>query len=169
MSRKPLIGSLLILVACCFTPLRAAAPVEAPTQVLGIDLAPLIKQSAQHRERFAVDVPQRISTAARNANACVASGGANGDGWRGSLSLSGTMTVTRADPGSSIYTITCTGAPPASTAQTTVTFSAAPGTGGGGGGGGGGSLERYVIVFLLLLTAGRMQRWVKLPIRARMH
>lgn len=110
-----------------------------------------------------------LTWSSRNANACVASGGANGDGWRGSLSLSGTMTVTRADPGSSIYTITCTGAPPASTAQTTVTFSAAPGTGGGGGGGGGGSLERYVIAFLLLLTAGRMQRWVKLPIRARMH
>lgn len=58
----------------------------------------------------------------RNAMACFAAGGSSGDGWAGSTALSGTMSVTSSSAGSATYSITCTGATPAATAQTTVTF-----------------------------------------------
>jgi hypothetical protein len=106
-----------------------------------------------------------------NADACFAAGGSSGDGWAGSVSLAGTMSVTRSSAGSSTYEITCTGAVPAATAQTTVAFSAAPGTGGGnnggssgGGGGGGGALDRYSLLLLLLgLIARRRSTVLALP------
>jgi hypothetical protein len=112
-----------------------------------------------------------LSWNSTNANACFATGGSGGDGWAGSVSLSGTMSITRPSAGSSTYSITCTGAVPASTAQTTVAFSAAPGTGGGnnggsssGGGGGGGALDRYSLLLLLLgLIARRRSTALALP------
>lgn len=95
----------------------------------------------------------------QNADACVGSGGTNGDGWSGSLSLSGTMNVTSASAGSMTYSVTCTGAPPAATADVTVVFSAASSSGGGGGGGGGGgAIDSYQALFLLTLLAMRAHR-----------
>jgi hypothetical protein len=105
-----------------------------------------------------------LTWSSQNATACSASGGVAGDGWSGSQSLSGTMSVTRATPGATEYAITCSGAIPAATAQTTVTFTAVASSGsssgggasGGGGGGGGGALDRHLVLVLLL---GLWARW----------
>lgn len=81
----------------------------------------------------------------QNADGCTASGGANGDGWSGDLSLSGSMRIIESSAGSITYGITCTGAPPAATAQTTVSFADAPSAGGKGGGGAMDALTLWLI------------------------
>ena len=98
----------------------------------------------------------------RNANACFAAGGSSGDGWAGSISLSGTMTITNSNVGSATYSITCTSATPAATAQTKVTFVSPPGTGagsnGGRSGGGGGALDGYSALLIMLMGMTRIWR-----------
>lgn len=69
----------------------------------------------------------------KNADACTGSGGVQGDGWSGTLALSGTKAVTESSVGTDSYSITCTGAPPAATAMTTVVVSAKASSHGGGG------------------------------------
>jgi hypothetical protein len=102
-----------------------------------------------------------------NASECVATGGVSGDGWAGTLTISGSMSVTRTSAGVTDYTLTCSGATPASTSQTRVTFNLAPTPGGGGAGGGGsgggssgggGSFDGYLLLGLLLGIATRMRR-----------
>ena len=105
--------------------------------------------------------PITLTWDSTNANACAATGGSDGDGWAGSVSLSGTMTITRASSGSATYSITCTGATPASTSLATVAFVDAPGTGGGNnssGGGGGGALDRYLLQLLFALALAQIAR-----------
>jgi hypothetical protein len=60
----------------------------------------------------------------QNASECTGSGGGSSDGWSGTLALSGKMAVTESNAGSFTYDITCTGAPPAATAQAKVEFTA---------------------------------------------
>jgi hypothetical protein len=55
----PPIAELVFLLACCVSPPIAVAAQD----VLNIDLAPLIEKEAQHRNHFAVDVPDRFSSA----------------------------------------------------------------------------------------------------------
>ena len=102
-----------------------------------------------------------LSWSSHNASACTASGGDASDGWAGSLPLSGSMSLTESAAGSFKYAITCTGAPPAATAQAAVTFSAADGSGGddSGGGhssGGGGSLDPLLLATLCGLLLRRV-------------
>jgi hypothetical protein len=97
---------------------------------------------------------------AQNASACAASGGAIGDGWTGDLPVSGSMSISEASAGSFSYDITCSGAPPAATAQAIVIFAAAAsnsGTGSGSGskGGGGGALGSWFLLLLGLLVFKR--------------
>lgn len=87
-----------------------------------------------------------LTWSSKNANACSATGGDPGDGWTGSLALSGSMTVNETSAGTVTYSITCTGAPPAATASTSVVIVTAAATGSSHGGGG--SLDP---LFLLLL------------------
>ena len=47
-------------------------------------------------------------TSSPGAQACTASGGVSGDGWTGSLPVSGSRKVTRYDAGDTTYTVTCT-------------------------------------------------------------
>jgi hypothetical protein len=109
--------------------------------------------------------PVTLSWTSKNASACTASGGASGDGWSGSLSLSGTMSITESTAGSFGYSLVCTGAPPAASAEAEVEFTAASvtvtgssgGTGSSGSGksGGGGALDPWCILLLGLLLATR--------------
>jgi hypothetical protein len=94
-----------------------------------------------------------LSWTSQSASACAASGGASGDGWTGSLlSLSGTMSVTESTAGSYSYGVTCTGAPPAATAQVDVAFTAASVTvTGKGGGGGGGAVDPSELAVLAMM------------------
>lgn len=103
-----------------------------------------------------------LTWASQNADSCVASGGASGDGWNGSLSLSGSMSVTRASAGTNNYSITCTGATPSGSAQVSVVFSASSGSSSGGGasGGsksGGGAIDPYLAGVLMLLAMWRLR------------
>jgi hypothetical protein len=66
-----------------------------------------------------------LTWSSTNANSCVASGGNSSDGWTGTLSTSGSMTVTETNVGTVTYSITCAGAPPAATASTSVVIKAA--------------------------------------------
>ena len=58
-----------------------------------------------------------LSWNAQHASQCTALGGGNGDGWSGTLPLSGSMSITEPAAGNFTYTLTCAGAPPADTAQ----------------------------------------------------
>ena len=78
----------------------------------------------------------------QNASACSASGGTGDDGWSGPLALLGSMSVKETTAGTDTYRITCTGAPPAASAQVEVKFTEPAGSGSSGsGGGGGGALD----------------------------
>jgi hypothetical protein len=96
----------------------------------------------------------QLTWTSQNANACSASGGLAGDGWSGSLALSGSMTVSDPSAGTVDYTITCTGAPPAaSSTVSVVTANAAAPTGSGKGGGG--AVDLLFVLGLMLPAALR--------------
>jgi hypothetical protein len=96
----------------------------------------------------------------QNANACSATGGTSGDGWTGTLALSGSKSITEMSAGQVTYGITCTGAPPAATAQAVVTYSASSsGTGsssGSSGHGGGGAFDARWLLLLAIALATRL-------------
>jgi hypothetical protein len=95
----------------------------------------------------------------KNADACSASGGQQGDGWTGSLAASGSMSVTEASPGTVTYSVTCAGAPPAATASTTVVIKSASvaATTSSSSGGGGGALDLLLLVSLALHLGVRLK------------
>jgi hypothetical protein len=107
-----------------------------------------------------VGSPVTLSWTSQNANACAASGGASGDGWSGSLSLAGTMSVTEAAAGSFTYGIVCTGAPPASSASVDLKFAvnSVTVTGSGGKSGGGGAFDPWSVSLLGLLMCRQLRR-----------
>jgi len=100
-----------------------------------------------------------LSWSSEHSSSCTASGGVSGDGWSGSLALSGSMQITEPGAGADSYTITCVGAPPAANAQVTVDFSSPDTSGSGsastGGGGGGGAFDP---LWLLILSTGPLAR-----------
>jgi hypothetical protein len=109
-----------------------------------------------------------LSWTSNNATQCAVSGGNGGDGWTGIVATSGTQSVIEAAAGTVTYGIACSGAPPAASAQVSVTFSSASGGGGSGGGtgsgggGGGGSMtagELWLLSLALLLQQLRSLRW----------
>ncbi len=91
-----------------------------------------------------------LTWSSQNADSCAASGGAAGDGWSGSMALSGAMSITESSPGTFTYSLTCTGTAPAAIAQATVSFTAASGSGSGGG-----MLDPLWLLLLSLLTLQR--------------
>jgi hypothetical protein len=94
----------------------------------------------------------------KNADACSASGGQQGDGWTGSLAASGSMSVTEASPGTVTYSVTCAGAPPAATASTTVVIkSASVAATTSSSSGGGGALDLLLLVSLALHLGVRLK------------
>ena len=107
-----------------------------------------------------VGTPVTLSWTSQNANACMASGGESGDGWSGSLSLAGTMSVTETAAGSFTYGIVCTGAPPASSASVAVNFAtnSVTVTGSGGKSGGGGALDLWSVSLLGMLLCRQRSR-----------
>jgi hypothetical protein len=94
------------------------------------------------------------------ANACSASGGDAGDGWSGSLSTSGSMTVKEATAGTVTYSITCSGAPPAATALAAVVISATSTAASTSSHGGGGAMDLFLLLGLALGVVMRL-RWPK--------
>jgi hypothetical protein len=133
-----------------YTPVTAAEP-ATPTPAASLTAS----ASSQ-----VVGSPVSISWTSQNANACMASGGASGDGWSGTLlSLSGTMSVTESSTGSFTYGITCTGAPPAASAKTEVNFTLAPVTATASGAkSGGGAFDPWCVLVLGLLVCRQQQR-----------
>jgi hypothetical protein len=129
-----------------YTPVTATDP-AAPT--------PAVTLSANASSQ-AVGSPVTLTWTSRNANSCTASGGASGDGWIGTVSLSGTMSLTESTAGSFSYGIVCSGAPPAASAKAAVDFTG-PGVTVNGGKGGGGAFDPWCAV-LLGLVVYRLQR-----------
>jgi hypothetical protein len=107
---------------------------------------------------LAVGAQVTLNWSSQNAAACTASGGTGSDGWSGSLSASGQMMVTESASGDYTYTITCSGAPPAASAQVNVEFTSASAAASAGGtkSGGGGGVEPLSLLFLGLLAARRI-------------
>ena len=101
---------------------------------------------------------------AQHADSCEAGGGNGGDGWSGTLATSGSMTVEAATVGPAKYSITCTGAPPAATATTSVDIkSEVVVSTQSSGGGGGGALDLLLVAGLAVglamqLASGRRLR-----------
>jgi hypothetical protein len=105
----------------------------------------------------------KLSWTSQNASECSASGGGSGDGWSGTLALSGSMSVTESSAGAFVYSLECSGAPPAATADATVDFTASSSTSGdasatGGGKGGGGALDTLLLSLLSVLGLLRWRR-----------
>lgn len=101
-----------------------------------------------------------LTWASQHASSCVASGGVAGDGWTGSLPLSGVMHVAETVAGSTTYEIACTGATPAAQAQVTIDFTSASGSGSGGygSGGGGGAIDEVSLILLSLMLLRNTHR-----------
>ncbi len=98
-----------------------------------------------------------LSWSTKNSDGCTATGGDAGDGWSGTLALSGSMKISESSAGNRTYGITCTGAPPAAIAMATVNFTSA--TSSSSSGGGGGSLEPLSLILLAVAVALRMRRY----------
>jgi hypothetical protein len=80
-----------------------------------------------------------LTWSAQHADSCEAGGGTPGDGWSGTLATSGSIKLVSSTAGTTQYSISCTGAPPAATASVSVDIKSqvvvtAPASGGGGGG-----------------------------------
>jgi hypothetical protein len=155
-------ATIIYTVSCNF----GYGPVQAQAQVAYIPVIatdpaapiPAVTLSASAANQL-VGSPITLNWTSQNASACMASGGASGDGWIGNLSLSGTMSITESAAGSFSYGIVCTGAPPAASAKAAVDF-ANPGVTVHGSGGGG-ALDPWS-VFLLGLLVCRQQRRVRI-------
>ncbi|MGH8219038.1 MAG: hypothetical protein ACREUT_10810 [Steroidobacteraceae bacterium] len=132
-----------------YTPVGATEPtIPTPSVTLKTSAASQIEGS-----------PVTLTWMSQNASACTASGGGNADGWSGALALSGTMSITESTTGSFTYDITCTGAPPAATADALVDFTDTSVTvTGGGGTGGGGALDFGSLILLVLSVSLRLRR-----------
>jgi hypothetical protein len=105
-----------------------------------------------------------LTWSSKNATACTASGGTSGDGWTGTLAPSGSMQVVESNAVDATYLITCTGAPPAASAQAIVKYQAASGTGTASGGttsgksGGGGAFDAVTLLLLCVPLLIRLKR-----------
>jgi hypothetical protein len=96
-----------------------------------------------------------LNWSSQNAASCTASGGSGSDGWSGSLSTAGQVMVTESASGDYAYAITCSGAPPAASAQVHVEFTGAS-TAGSTKSGGGGGVGPLSLLFLSLLAVRRV-------------
>jgi hypothetical protein len=105
-----------------------------------------------------VGSPVTISWSSQNTSACTASGGMNDDGWSGNLALSGNMSITESSAGTVDYGITCTGAPPAASANSQVNFTEAAVTVTASKSGGGGALDSLSLILLGFAVCRRMRR-----------
>jgi hypothetical protein len=68
-----------------------------------------------------VGVPVTLNWTSTAGTACVASGGATGDGWNGQVAASGTISVTEAAAGTYTYTLICTQGSQSAQGQAVVT------------------------------------------------
>jgi len=139
--------------ATAHTQVTYTSPVSPPTPTP----VPAVTLSASSPSQVAGRAVT-LTWSSENSSSCAASGGGNGDGWSGNVALSGSQSVTEPNAGPFTYTLTCTGAPPAASAQTTVNFTSPVNTGGGdsGGGGGGGAFTELWLVLLSLLASMRL-------------
>jgi hypothetical protein len=110
-----------------------------------------------------------LTWSSKNADSCAATGGSPGDGWIGSLGPAGSMNVTEKSAGSFTYSITCTGAPPAAMASTSVVMvsgtATAPATTSSSGGGG--SIDPLLLLPLGVLVVVSRARDRLQPVGAR--
>jgi len=95
-----------------------------------------------------------LTWSSKYADACIAFGGSNGDGWNGSMPLAGSMAISESLPGAFSYDITCTGAPPSATAVALVTFGVTTESKSGGGGG---SMDLVSLLLLILAVVRKVQ------------
>jgi hypothetical protein len=157
-------GTIAYSITCTYQQVQSHAQTQVTYMPVGAAQPPaatpvVTLTASASNETVGSDV--KLSWSSENASECTASGGASGDGWSGTLPLSGSMSVTESSAGSFAYSLECSGAPPAATAKATVNFTASSsGSSGagaaGGGGGGGGALEP---IFLLILSALGLKRW----------
>jgi len=136
---------------------------DTPPSKLAIGYSAIVNAATQ-----VVGQMVTLSWDSKNTDSCTASGGEANDGWTGTLSLSGSMQITGSSGGSAAYSITCTGARPAATAQAIVNFTEAAGSGSTGTSkGGGGAMNALWLLLLSLPVAVRVHRRLgrKLPLR----
>jgi hypothetical protein len=98
--------------------------------------------------------PTTLTWASTFSTTCIASGGANGDGWSGTKATSGSVSVTESASGSYSYTLTCGTGSVTAKASAVVTVNALATSGSGtSSGGGGGAIDKWSLLFLFA-TAG---------------
>jgi hypothetical protein len=154
-------STIIYLITCDF----GNGPSQAQTQVTYAPVTATEPATPTPAATLAVSAssqvvgsPITLKWSSQNANACMATGGASGDGWSGTLlSLAGTMSITEAAAGTYSYGVICTGAPPAASAKATVDFTDASVTVSGSKGGGG-ALDPWCVVLLGLAICRRIQR-----------
>jgi hypothetical protein len=154
-------STIIYLITCNF----GNGPSEAQTQVTYAPVTATEPATPTPAATLAVSASSQVvgslitlKWTSQNANACMATGGASGDGWSGTLlSLAGTMSITEAAAGTYSYGVICTGAPPAASAKATVDFTDASVTVSGSKGGGG-ALDPWCVVLLGLAMCRRIQR-----------
>jgi hypothetical protein len=111
------------LVPGTYTYTVSCSGAQASTQVTFTGSNPLVLTASAPTAE--VDTPVTLSWSSPvNTTSCVASGGAPGDGWTGSLSASGTQGVTELTASTIVYSLSCILAGAPVQAQTAVTYTA---------------------------------------------
>jgi hypothetical protein len=164
---SPTAGTVNYGITCNTGMVTTQVTYTAPSGTLTENLPPTVQLSTNDTTQ-SVGQAVMLTWSSRNAANCVASGGATGDGWTGSLPFSGSMQVAEQQSGTVTYEIDCTGVAPASKSQVKVDFadgstSSNSGTSGSGGSassgssGGGGSIDSVLVwsLGLSVLAVGR--------------
>jgi probable HAF family extracellular repeat protein len=128
-------ASLVALAGCAitvtFSPTAAGTPSGAVTlPAAGVPIAvplagssPLSVSLTSSVAKTVAGVPVKLTWSATTGATCMATGGASGDGWTGTLASSGSKSVTEVAAGAFLYGITCTAGTEMQSAQVGVSVS----------------------------------------------
>jgi hypothetical protein len=161
------VGTITYGINCNNTTAQTQVTYTAPNGTLSNGLPPSVQLSSSVTTQV-VGQSVALKWASQHANSCAAAGGVPGDGWTGSLPLTGTMQMSESSAGSDTYQIVCTGLAPAAQAEVSIDFTTASTSSSGSGSsgssksGGGGAIDELLLVFLslvLLLRPFRMDSY----------
>lgn len=149
---SPAAGTIIYGISCNGGTAQTQVTYTPPTGTLPNGTSPVVQLSSSASTQV-VGQSVTLTWSSQHASSCTGSGGESGDGWAGSLPLTGAMHITEGDPGSQTYDIECIGATPAAKAEVTIDFtngsaSGSGGSGSSGGGGGGGTIDEVMILLL---------------------
>jgi hypothetical protein len=167
-------GPMIYWVDCTSGSAQITITYTAPTGSVQTSAPPTVLLTSSTTQQI-VGHSVTLNWTSQSTSACTASGGVSGDGWAGSLPLTGNIQLVENAAGTDTYRIQCTGATSSVASQVTVQFTTSGATTssensatnssssdtGNSSGGGGGAIDEMVLATLALsiaITRGRSRR-----------